>query len=258
MGINQYQLNRQIEAFIREKDSRGGSFSQSEIDYIQQYEGAGGQGSKGASGEGVLYEFYTPDYICDLMYDLAVGYGYDGGSILDPAIATGRLIKPFPDKSKVIGFEINPVTARICEITYPDATIHTGYFETAFLKPPRFTERIRPGKDGNPTWLNDYPLSLVIGNPPYGKYKNKYSSYFKKPKMQQIELMFMYYGLKMLKPGGLLVFITSSNFLRNGISYNKEKQEIGKLAELVDAYRLPPVFRFSTVPTDIIALKRKN
>jgi type I restriction-modification system DNA methylase subunit len=252
---NQYQLNKRIEAFIREKDSKNESFSKADISFIQQYEGAGGQGSKGATGEGVLYEFYTPDYICDLMYELAIRHGYDGGTILDPAIATGRLIKPFPDKMKITGFEISPVTARICEITYPGATIHNNYFETAFLNAPRFTERIRSQQ--KPTWLTDYPFSLVIGNPPYGKYKNKYSSFFKIPKMQQVELMFIYYGLKLLKSDGLLVFITSSNFLRNGISYTKEKTEIGKMAELIDAYRLPPVFKTSQVPTDIIVLKRK-
>ena len=251
--MNQYQLNKDIEKFIQEKDSKKESFSMADIDFIQQYEGAGGQGSKGATGEGVLYEFYTPDYVCQLMYELALKHGYDGGFILDPAIATGRLIKPFPDKSKITGFEISPITARICEITYPEANIHTGYFETAFLKPPRYTERIRSKPNQNPSWLSDYPFSLVIGNPPYGKYKNKYSSYFKTPKMQQIELMFMYYGLKILKPGGLLVFITSSNFLRNGISYNREKTEIGKLADLVDAYRLPPVFKSSQVQQTLLS-----
>ena len=75
--------------------------------------------------------------------------------------------------------------------------------------------------------------------------------------MHQIELFFMFYGLKMLKSGGLLVYLTSSNFLRNGISYNEEKEEIGKIADILDAYRLPPVFRFSQVPIDILVLKRK-
>ncbi len=257
MKKSQYQLNQEIETFIQDKDSKRKVYSQADIDFIQQYEGAGGQGSKGATGEGLLYEFYTPDYICQLMYELALIHGYDNGAILDPAIATGRLIKPFPDKSKVTGFEISPVTARICEITYPKATIHNHYFETAFLKAPRYTERIRSTIDQNPSWLQDYPFSLIIGNPPYGKYKNKYSSYFKTPKMQQIELMFIYYGMRLLKPGGLLVFITSSNFLRNGISYNREKAEIGKLADLLEAYRLPPVFKTSQVPTDIIVLTRK-
>jgi len=152
-----------------------------------------------------------------------------------------------------VGFEINPLSARIAEISFPGAIIHRGYFETAFLTMPRFTTRLKKSL----TWLEQYPFSLVIGNPPYGRYKNKYSSYFPSPKMHQIELFFMYYGLMLLKPGGLLIYLTSSNFLRNGISYNSEKEEIGKIADILDAYRLSPVFRFSEVPTDILVLKRK-
>ncbi len=254
MAKNQYQLNQEIEAFIRDKDSRNERFSRADIDFISGYEGSGGQGSKGARGEGVLYEFYTPDFVVDLMWELAYRYGFDGkGTVLEPSIATGRLIRPAPEKVKCVGFEINPVSARIAEIAYPESIIHRGYFETAFLQAPRFTSRIKSGV----TWLAQYPFSLVIGNPPFGKYKNKYSSYFPTPRMHQIELFFIYYGLKLLKPGGLLIYLISSNFLRNGISYNSEKEEIGKLADILDAYRLPPVFRFSEVPVDIIVLKRK-
>ncbi|MBN1416506.1 MAG: SAM-dependent DNA methyltransferase [Bacteroidales bacterium] len=254
MAKNQYQLNQEIEAFIRDKDNKNERFSRADIDFISRYEGSGGQGSKGAKGEGILYEFYTPDYIVDLMWELAYRYGFDGkGNILEPAIATGRLIRPAPEKENCVGFEINPISARIAEITWPGVTIHKGYFETAFLQPPRFTIRLKDKL----TWLPQYPFSLIIGNPPYGKYKNKYSSYFPSPKMHQIELFFMFYGLQMLKSDGLLVYLTSSNFLRNGISYNAEKEDIGKIAVVLDAYRLPPVFRFSEVPIDIIVLKRK-
>lgn len=254
-AVNQHTLNKQIEEFIREKDAKSEAYSQNDIAFIQQYEGSGGQGSKGASGEGILYEFFTPEYIVELMWELAYKHGFDKtGTVLEPSIATGRLIDPAPDKSLVTGFEINKTSARISEICYPEAKIHTGYFETAFLQPPRYTSKL---KGSQLTWLEGYPFSLLIGNPPYGKHKNKFSAYFTSPKMQQIELFFMYYGLKLLKPGGLLVYLTSSNFLRNGISYNSEKDSIGQLADLVDAYRLPPVFRFSEVPTDIIILKRK-
>jgi hypothetical protein len=75
--------------------------------------------------------------------------------------------------------------------------------------------------------------------------------------MHQIELFFMYQGLQLLRSGGLLVYITGSNFMRNGISYQSEKVELEKLCDLVDAYRLPPVFKSSSVPTDILILKRK-
>jgi type I restriction-modification system DNA methylase subunit len=252
--MNQFELNKQIQQLILKKDKASEAYSFDEKKFIAQYEGSGGQGSKGATGEGVLYEFFTPDFVCELMWKLAYRYGFKaGGSVLEPSVGTGNLLKWAPNNSKCYGFEINPISKRITEILYPDAKIYEGYFETAFLQEPRYTARLKDKL----TWLDGYPFSLVIGNPPYGKYKNKYSSYFTKPKMHQIELFFMHYGLQLLKPGGLMVFITGSNFLRNGITYQSEKLEIEKLADIVDAYRLPPVFKFSKVPTDIIVFKRK-
>ena len=251
--MNQLALNKKIEELIRSKDAKAESYSKDDKKLIVQYEGSGGQGSKGATGEGVLYEYYTPDYICELMWKLAYRYGYKPtGTVLEPSVGTGNMLKYAPDKSKCYGFETNPISKRISEIIYPEAKIYNGYFETAFLQEPRFTARLK----NKLTWLEGYPYSLVIGNPPYGKYKNKYSSYFTRPKMHQIELFFMYQGLQLLKPGGLLVFITGSNFLRNGITYQSEKLELEKYAQLLDAYRLPAVFKFSSVPTDIIVLKR--
>ena len=252
--MNQFELNKQIQQFILQKDKNAESYSTADRKFIAQYEGSGGQGSKGATGEGVLYEFFTPDFICELMWKLAYRYGFKaGGSVLEPSVGTGNLLKWAPNNSKCYGFEINPISKRITEILYPDAKIYDGYFETAFLQPPRYTARLKD----KITWLEGYPFSLVIGNPPYGKYKNKYSSYFTRPKMHQIELFFMYQGLQLLKPGGLMVYLTGSNFLRNGISYQSEKLELEKLADILDAYRLPPVFKFSKVPTDIIVFKRK-
>lgn len=253
MGMNQYELNRKIEAFIRQKDAAGESYSAEETAFIRQYEGDGGQGAKGATGEGVLYEFYTPGYICQLMWKLAWRYGFDPqGTVLEPSLATGRLLDDAPSKERCYGFEINPVTRRIAQLTFPGAHIYEGYFETAFLEPPRFSKRLARQL----TWLEGYPFSLVIGNPPYGRYRNRYSAYFPNPKMHQIELFFMYYGLKLLKKGGLLVFLVSSNFMRNGTGYQGEKMEMGAMAELLDAYRLPPVFRSSQVPVDILVFRK--
>ena len=252
--MNQFELNKQIQQLIQNKDKASQDYSEKDKQFIAQYEGSGGQGSKGATGEGVLYEFFTPDFVCELMWKLAYRYGFKaGGSVLEPSVGTGNLLKWAPNNSKCYGFEINPISKRITEILYPDAKIYEDYFETAFLQEPRYTARLKDKL----TWLEGYPFSLVIGNPPYGKYKNKYSSYFTKPKMHQIELFFMHYGLQLLKPGGIMVYVTGSNFLRNGITYQSEKLEIEKLADIVDAYRLPPVFKFSKVPTDIIVFKRK-
>jgi hypothetical protein len=44
--------------------------------------------------------------------------------------------------------------------------------------------------------------------------------------------------------------------MRNGLSYQGEKLEMGAMAELLDAYRLPPVFRSSQVPADILVFRK--
>lgn len=219
-------------------------------------EGAGGQ--KGATGEGILHEFFTPQYIADAMWKLAEKYGYDGGMVLEPSCGTGRLISPCKDYSKIVGFEINEENAKVAETKFVGSKIYAQHFETAFLKPERYTERY--GKRGQlSTWLPDAPFSMVIGNPPYGIYKNAYSSYFPfEQKMAQVEVVFMYWGLKMLKENGLLVYITSQNFMRTGSKYQFAKKEIGQLCTFVDAIRLPSVFTNTEVPTDIIILKRNG
>lgn len=247
----------QIESFIIAKDSKKEAYSKEDITYIQKYEGHGKQGKKDRKlsiGESFLYDYFTPPFVIELMWELARHYGYEEGTILEPAVGTGRMLQPLKSFEGCVGFEPNPVTARISEICCPGASIHNYYFETAFMDYPRFSSKLKKPL----TWLTEYPFSLVIGNPPFGIRKNYYSSYFpESKKLKQLEIFFMYKSLQLLKPGGLLVFVTGSNFLRNGDSYNTAKEELAKLSDLVDAYRLPPVFESSEIPTDIIVLKRK-
>ncbi len=250
---NQHELNQHIEQLIAGR-AKSEPFTEEEKALLRRYSGSGGQGKHGATGEGVLYEFYTPEWVCEWMWQMAHHYGYDGGTVLEPSCATGELLRPAPDKSRCYAFEINSTSRAIARTLYPEAHIHEGYFETAMLEPPRFTTRLKK----RVTWLEGYPFSLVIGNPPYGKYRNAYSTYFPKPKMKQIELFFYYHGLRMLKSGGLLIYLSGSNLLRNGYTYNDEKKAMQELGcELLDAYRLPPVFTHSEVPTDILVLRKK-
>lgn len=246
-----------IEHFIGLKDKAKEAYTEDEINHILKYEGMGRQGKDWAIknvGEGILYEYFTPPYVVDLMWELVYHYGYEPGTILEPSIGTGRMLQPLKKFEGCVGFEPNGVNARISEISCPGASIYNYHFETAFLDYPRFTTRIK-----NPiTWLDEYPFSLVIGNPPYGIYKNYFSRFFPEAKkMKQIEIFFIYKCLQLLKPNGLLVFIIGSNFLRNGSTYNAAKAELAKMCDLLDAYRLPPVFKHSEIPTDIIVLRRK-
>ncbi|MVO09739.1 N-6 DNA methylase [Flavobacterium sp. TP390] len=206
-------------------------------------------------GTNRLYSFFTPIWICEVMYQLAIRYGFNEtkGKILEPSCGTGNFLKVIKNPKNITAFELDNLNYQIAKKRVPEATIFNNYFETAFLKAPRYTSVLK----NEVTNLDNYPFDLVIGNPPYGKYKNLYSSYFSSLKIKQVEMFFMLQSMKLLKKGGLLVFITAQNFMRNDKTYMHEKKLIGQYAEFVDAYRLPKVFKNTDVPTDILIFKRK-
>ena len=212
-------------------------------------------------GTNRLYSFFTPVWLCKVMYELAKRYGFDpvNGKVLEPAAGTGNFLAVLDNPKNCTAFELDRVNYLIAKKRVPGIIhFYLNYFETAFLQPPRFTTKVDKKVFGNDlTHLNQYPFDLVIGNPPYGKYKNLYSGYFKNLKFKQTEMFFMYQGLRLLKKDGLLVFITASSFMRNKDTYEHEKKKIGELAEFVDAYRMPKVFKNTDVPTDILIFRRK-
>jgi type I restriction-modification system DNA methylase subunit len=247
----QAETKAEIEAMIRRKDAAGETYSEAEKALLRNYEGAGGISDADDEYGGAADEFYTPDFIVPVLWEIANHYGFPAnGKVLEPSCGTGRIFDYAPAAAKLFGLEINPISCRIAQILHPFATLYNQYFETLFLEAPRYTTK------ASQPWLKEF--DLIIGNPPYGTHLGPYASYFTgKPKHHTIENFFMYYGLKLLKKGGLIVVLTSSNFLRNGEKYRKVKVAMGKEADMVDAYRLPAVFRNSSVPTDILVFKKK-
>lgn len=203
-------------------------------------------------GQNRLYSFFTPVWLCDVMYKLAIKHGFNPkGRVLEPSCGHGNFLTVLDNPKNCVAFELDPINYKLSKLRSPEVTIYNQYFETAFLQEPRFTTMLK----GKISWLGEF--DLVIGNPPYGKYKNLYSSHFKSLKFKQTELFFMYQSMRLLKPNGLLVFITASSFMRSGNAYTSEKKKIGELATFVDAYRMPKVFKNTDVPTDILIFRRK-
>lgn len=206
-------------------------------------------------GTGMLYEFFTPEIPAEKMWQLANKYGFkQDGKVLEPAVGNGRLVVGAPVKSNVTAFEINPDNIDMLKQKYPEVKVYPQSFETAFLEYPRLNSKIK--SKTIPTWLTDYPFDLVIANPPYGKFTGFYASFFNYK--TQFEHWFIEYTLKLLKPGGLGIYLIPSSFLRNGISYNTVKERIFEQAKLLEAYRLPAnIFAKTQIGTDIIVLQKK-
>ena len=229
-----------------------GTISEDDRYILEQYEGMGSQTHLNLTKEeqkGLLHQFYTPYVIGKGMFDLAKHYGFNGGTILEPSMGTGRFFKFAPEGSKCIGFDPDEKNIKIAKLLYPDATTYQEAFETAFLEQPRLNKMARK------SWLPE--IDLVIGNPPYGDYQSYYKS-FMPSIFKRFEFLFIYLGLKALKPGGLLVFIVSQNFMNNGAMYNGMKAKILELGTFVDAIRLPNgIFSTTEVGTDIVIFRKK-
>lgn len=247
---DQHKLNKEIEALIDEKDAKGAAFSVEEKDLMRQYAGSGGLLKQGAKGRGVLYEYYTPDWLVEQMWGLARRFGYDGGSVLEPSVGIGNFLKYAPEQAIISGFETNHYSARIAQLLYPHAQINEKAFESLFF-------------EGNVHLKDsiDYPLfSLVIGNPPYGEFTGKYAGMGEKKWTGALEYdqYFMLRCLDLLQPGGLMVFLVPSLFIQSGQKYNKTKDKINTKAEVLMCYRLPQnLFATTDIGTDIIVLRKR-
>ncbi len=245
---SQHDLNKEIEALIDRKDANKEFFSEEEKNQIRQYSGSGGLINQGATGKGVLYEYYTSDTIIKKMWDMAYHFGYDGGSVLEPSVGTGNFLKYAPKGSAIVGYEINHYAARIAQILYPAAQIHEAAFETIF-----FAGNIHLKDD-----FADTRYSLVIGNPPYGEFSGRYAGMGEKKwtGALQYEHYFTLRGLDLLKSGGVLIYILPSNFLR-GSSFTTIAKKIAAKCTGLDRYCLGTgIFKTTDIETDIIALRK--
>ena len=245
MSKTKYNLNQAIEKFIKKKQTSGRAFTKEDLAYINQFTGYGGLAKFGAVGKGLLSEYFTPIEIVEKMVGLAYKYGYNGGSVLEPSCGIGRFLHYFSPETKVDAFEINETSCTIAKLNFPTFDIQQQYFNQHFVE--------RNGKPKSFTAA----YNLVIGNPPYGDFKGKFTTKEKQlTKAKRYEEYFITRGLDLLEQGGLLIYIIPSGFLDGKDS--AVKKNINAKSELLDAYRLPKgVFKQTDVQTDIIVMRRK-
>lgn len=245
--VNQFKLNKAIEEFLDSKVSDY-VFNDLEKQFIYSYAGYGGLEKQGAKGKGLLWEYYTPKLLVEKMWGLAYKYGFNSGKVLEPSVGVGNFINyASVDYDQVTAYEISKYSARICKIVHPK----TNIIESSFA------EHFYNGNVYNPNYEKDF--DLVIGNPPYGKNVDKRAVAESKRigvSIAQFEHYFILRGLDCLKPGGLLVYVSTANLFTKG--YEKIKTKISERAELVDGYLLPnKTFKTTEIGTSIIVLRKK-
>jgi len=190
----------------------------------------------------ILNAHYTSIDVIKGMYEGLKHFGFNGGRVLEPSVGIGNFIGSMPqeDRAKTnvfTGIEIDSITGRIATLLYPNSDIRIQGFEKSKL-PSNYYD-------------------VAISNVPFGKVR-VVDTKFPDAITRSIHNYFFAKTLDVVRPGGLIMYITSSHTLDSkdtaGIrNYIKNK------ADLVGAIRLPnTAFKDNAgteVTTDIIILK---
>lgn len=187
-----------------------------------------------------LNAHYTSDKVVRPMWELARRLGFTGGRVLEPAAGSGNFFGMMPQDlakaSSLVGVELDGLTGRLLTKLYPQADIRVEGFQDAKL-------------------AND-SFDLAISNVPFGSFKIAGPDYTK----LLIHDYFFARGLDKVKPGGLVMFITSDGTM-NKLDV-KTRKLLAEKADLVGAIRLPnDAFAENAgtaVTTDIIVLRKKD
>lgn len=201
-------------------------------------------GGVAKEGRGILDEYYTSSTIVDMVKSI-LKLPQTPLKVLEPSVGSGNFLYALPEGSgnDVRGMEVNPISAKIAKVFHENAKIFNAPFESLFMD-----------KNGKVVAFKaDY--DLVIGNPPYGDHRGFYKGLGEESKISRYEEYFIKRGLNLLKPGGKLVMVIPSGFLRS--KYSDTKETIAESGKLLSAWRLPSgVFDGTEVGTDIVVFTK--
>jgi N12 class adenine-specific DNA methylase len=180
---------------------------------------------------------YTDPAIVAAMWNLMGGLGLATGDVLEPGCGSGNFIGHAPSGVTMHGVELDPTTAAIAQLLYPNAKVHAESFADTHLPDGYF--------DG------------VIGNVPFGNFPLFDPQH--NPHRHSIHNHFLIKSLALTRPGGYVVALTSRYTM--DATDSSARQDISNLADLVAAVRLPAGAHHDTagteVITDILVLRRR-
>ena len=239
------KIREQCRKILKKPDSE---ITEADKKILAQYEGGGGLNEEERTNSEVLNAFYTPDNLIEKVWELVDAYAPDAKTVLEPSAGVGKFANNRPD-NKFTMHELNETSARINKILHPEADVIQGAFQKQFLDDgERFL------KIGYEQPKHD----VVIGNPPYGKYNDKYKGLGEGREFDRYEEYFIARGLEALKDEkSVLAFVVPSGFLNT--ASDKQKSIIASKGEILDAYRLPEgTFSTTEVGTDILIMRKKK
>ncbi|MBN2162452.1 MAG: hypothetical protein JW713_05875 [Pontiellaceae bacterium] len=196
-----------------------------------------------AARRSTLNAHYTSPKVIRGIYNALERFGFDGGKMLEPGAGVGHFIGLMPeaylDNSIFTGVELDPISARIAQALYPDADVrNTDY--TKFSAPDGFYD-------------------VAVGNPPFANIKIVSDRRYRDKRFMLHDYFFAK-SIDKVRPGGLLVFVTSKGTMDK--IDDKARRYLAEQADLLGAIRLPQTaFKANAgtdVVTDVIFLRKRQ
>ena len=190
-----------------------------------------------------LNAHYTDISVIKAMYDGLKQLGFTGGRMMEPSSGVGNFVGAMPaDMAAQVRswtmVELDGITGLIAKYLYPNADVRIQGFEKANIP-------------------NDF-MDVAISNVPFGNYAIADKKYPKKV-TSAIHNYFFAKALDKVRPGGIVMFITSSYTMNS--KDNTVRRYIMQRADLLGAIRLPDnAFKGNAgteVVTDILVLKKR-
>ncbi|MCI6283595.1 glucosaminidase domain-containing protein [Selenomonas sp.] len=188
-----------------------------------------------AANRSILDAYFTPPAIVRAIWKGVSSLGFQGGRVLDPSMGVGNFFGCMPKgmrkASALSGVELDNLSSRFAKMLYPSADIENTGFQNAHVA--------------------DDSCDLVISNVPFGQ---------KQVGPYAIHNYFFAQGIDKVRPGGLMVFITSQSSLTSGGDAATMRSYLASKADFIGGFKLPSgVFKGTgtDVATDVLVFQKR-
>ncbi|MEU7822965.1 hypothetical protein [Catellatospora sp. NPDC049133] len=171
---------------------------------------------------------YTDAAFVREIWQAVQDLGFAGGQVLEPGSGAGVFIGMAPDSAQMTGVELDPTTARIAQLLYPQAKVLNESF--AATRAPANT------------------FDLAVGNVPFANVVLHDPRH--NPHGFSIHNHFIVKSLDLVKPGGLVAVLTSA-YTMDAVN-PAVRRVLAQSADLVGAVRLPSRAHRTAAGTDAV------
>ncbi len=222
------RLNKAARDILHAKQD---GFTDAEKATLAMYSGNGGVGDS-------LNEFYTRPDIAGAAWKILNSYGVDQGEVLEPSCGPGVFCATAPAGVKVVGVELDPVSARIATALHDRHEINQSSMEGFAVQDVR-------------------RFAGVVGNVPFGPRGALVSQ--DKPDLATAEQYFLDTAIDKTVAGGIVALIVPTGIMDN-VNARGFRENLLKKAEFIGAHRMPNTsFEHSHtgVTTDLVIFRRR-